>query len=395
MQHFCQFNLSFTFSFAAAGLFLFFTGIVSAGEYRLFFGTYTGGNSGSKGIYTSVFDSEKGKFTEPVLAGECENPSFLAIHPEKPFLYATGSQGRTGRMFAFRYDKATGKLTLLNSRDIPGSSSCHLALCISEDKQHEAIAAANYSSGNVVSFPVLADGALGELKSDIPHTGASAHPTRQTAPHPHGTYFNIPENNTLAVPDLGTDRVYFYGFNPKTAELIPSKSVAPLEIPPGGGPRHLTASDKFIYVNNELDLTVCVYDRIRGQKNAGSVTLKPIQQVSTLMPDMPFQPSYSTAEIELSKDGRFLYVSNRGHESIAVFSVNQETGKLTLIQVVPCGGIHPRYFCLDPTGKFLLCCHMNSNDTTIFRVDAATGKLTQTENTLSVPAPVCLVWIIK
>ncbi|GHT26625.1 6-phosphogluconolactonase [Planctomycetales bacterium] len=399
MQYFEQsvspFLISFITSFTAAAMLLFLAGIVSAGEHRLFFGTYTRGNTGSKGIYTCKFDSEMNKFTEPVLAGESEDPTFLAIHPDKNFLYATGSkeQGKFGRLYSFRYDKETGKLTALNSKDIPGSSSCHLALCISEDKQNEAIAVANYSSSSVVSFPVLTDGSLGKLKSDIHHTGTSAHPSRQKEPHPHGTYFNLLGKNTVAVPDLGTDRVYFYDFDLKTAKLTPNKDIAALAIPSGGGSRHLAASEKFIYVTNELDLTVCVFDRVQGQKNSGKETLAPIQQVSTLLPNTPHKPNYSTSEIELSKDGRFLYVSNRGHESIAVFSVNKESGKITLIQVVPCGGVHPRYFCIDPTGKFLLCCNKDTNNTAVFSIDSGTGKLTQTETAVAVPAPVCIVWV--
>ncbi|MDR0869953.1 MAG: lactonase family protein, partial [Planctomycetaceae bacterium] len=259
-------------------MFLFLAGILCADEHRLFFGTYTRGNTGSKGIYTCKFDTVKGKFTEPVLAGECEDPTFLAIHPVQPFLYSTGSkeQGKSGRLYAFRYNKESGQLTALNSQDIPGSSSCHLALCISEDKQNEAIAVANYSSSSIVSFPVLPDGSLGELVSDIHHTGNSEHPSRQKEPHPHGTYFNLLGKNTVAVPDLGTDRVYFYDFNLNTAELIPNPDFAALAIPPGGGSRHLTASEKFIYVTNELDLTVCVFERKREQKNQGKETLAPI-----------------------------------------------------------------------------------------------------------------------
>lgn len=354
---------------------------------RFFIGTYTGGDGGSKGIYTCLLDAENGQLTEPVLVAECENPSFFAIHPTKPRLYAVGNKGRAGMLFAFQYDPTSGKLNSLNEKEIPGRDPCHLALCISEDGKNEAVVVANYSSASVVSFPLLEDGRIGEIASDIKHEGSGPNVSRQKEPHPHGAYFNLSDRKTVAVPDLGIDRVVYFDIDLKTGKLTPKTTVPKfLEISPGAGPRHLAASDRFVYVNNELASTVCVFDL--KNKEPG----KMIQEISTL-PEDADKSKNSTAEIELSNDGNFLYVSNRGHESIAVFSVDKTTGKLSSVQHAPCGGIRPRFFCLNPEGNILISCNKNSGDMTLHRVDEQTGKLTLLPGKTPISRPVCIVFV--
>ncbi|MDR2116347.1 MAG: lactonase family protein [Planctomycetaceae bacterium] len=363
---------------------------------RLFIGTYTGEN-GSQGIYTCQFDSIKGVFTKPELAAKCEHPSFLAIHPSRPLLYAVLEERSQSALYVFTYQKSTGKLTLLDEKEIPGRSSCHLCLCRTQDSDSdsefpaESVVVANYTSGNIVSFPILADGKIGNLATNYQHTGSGVNSVRQKTPHPHAVYFDA-ESKTIAVPDLGIDRVLYYDIDTKTAKLTPKPIPKPtpkenqlsLVLPSGGGPRHLAVSKdkRFTYVNNELSSTVCVFEM-------GGRTL--IQEISTL-PEGVIVSNNSTAEIEISSSGRFLYVSNRGDDSIAVFSVEPQNGWISRIQNISSGGKHPRFFALDPTGCFLLSCNMETNNIEVLGVHPETGILTPTQSRINIFRPVCIVF---
>ncbi|MCL2306510.1 MAG: lactonase family protein [Planctomycetaceae bacterium] len=341
---------------------------------RFFIGTYT--NSGGRGIYTSRFNAEQGTLEEPSLAAECDNSTFIALHPTKPYLYAIG-KFPTGMLRAFHYDKRNGHLVPLCEQEIPGQGPCHLTLCLSEDGKTDVAVVANYGSGSVVSFPVLDNGTIGVAASHLTHTGSGPNHARQQAPHVHGVYY---DGSTVAVVDLGIDRVVYYRLDLVTAGLSPSGERADLRLAPGAGPRHLAVSkdQRFIYVVNELDSTVSVFDRFA-----------PIQSISTLPVDASVVNNFP-AEIELHPNGRFLYVSNRGDDSIAVFAVDQ--GKLTLIQTVPSGGQTPRFFCLDPTARFLLACNQDSGNICVLAVDQNTGKLSPTGQNVPVPQPACLVF---
>ena len=353
---------------------------------RLFIGTYTGGERGGEGIYTCQFNLINGSLSEPVLAAKCENPAFLAIHPVQPRLYAVGEQGKTGTLYAFTFRKTTGELMLLDTAEIPGRSSCHLCICRDAEKELDSVVVANYSSGNVVSFPIFATGKIGKIASDIAHIGKGPNESRQQSPHPHGAYFDFQDGKTVAVPDLGIDRVLFYEIDTKTAKLTRKLSQPFLQLPPGGGPRHMARSKdgRFAYVNNELTSTVCVFE-LKGKHPPM------IQELSTL-PNGVDPTKNSTAEIELSPSGDFLYVSNRGHDSIAVYAVDQKTGNLNPEQNIPGGGVRPRFFALDPTGRYLFTCNKESGNIVVFSVDQSTGKLTQTETAINVPRPVCIVF---
>ena len=284
-------------------------------KLRFFIGTYTG-QDGGQGIYTSWLDMNTGSLEEPVLAAKCDNPAFLAFHPTQPYLYAI-EESRQGILRAFLYDKMNGKLALHDEKKVPGRGPCHLVCCQSEDGE-TAIVVANYGSGSVVSFPILGNGKIGNVASEIAHVGLGPHPTRQQEPHAHGAYF---DGQTVAVPDLGIDQVIYYGIDLKTAQLSPSSETANLQLPAGAGPRRLAVSKdmQYVYVVNELDSTVSVFDRFLPKSS------NLIQTVSTLPKDVDaVLLDNSTAEITLHPCGSILYVSNRGHDSIAVFSIDHE-----------------------------------------------------------------------
>ena len=350
---------------------------------RCFIGTYTNPN-GSRGIYTSRFNTEHGTLETPRFIAECDNPTFLILHPSKPYLYAIG-KFPTGMLRAFHYNKQNGCLVQFDEQGVPGHGPCHLELCPSENGQNDVVVVANYGSGNIVSFPLLADGTIGKVASDIAHTGSGPKIARQESPHVHGVYF---DGSTVAVIDLGIDQVIYYNIDFTTAKLSRSNDHAPLQLPAGAGPRHLAVShdQRFVYVVNELNSTVSVFDRQIPQNPDC------IQDISTLtvrkdaaeLNNMP-------AEIELHPSGRFLYVSNRGDDSIAVFVVDK--GKLMLIQNVHSGGTTPRFFCLDPTGNFLLACNQDSGNICVFAIDHETGTLIQTDLRVKVPKPACLIFV--
>ncbi|MDR2704668.1 MAG: lactonase family protein [Planctomycetaceae bacterium] len=362
---------------------------------RLFIGTYTGEN-GSQGIYTCQFDPVKGTLSEPILAAKCEQPSFLAIHPTRPLLYAVAEQHSKASLYAFTYQKSTGELTLLDEKPIPAQSSCHLCLCRTPNSEFEAVVVANYTSGNLVSFPIFADGKIGEMATNYHHTGSGPNTSRQKTPHPHAVYFDN-ENKTIAVPDLGIDRVMYYDIDLKTAVMTPKADY--LILPAGGGPRHLAVSQdkRFIYVNNELSSTVCVFETKnqtiiqKVQEVQKTPKAQMVQEISTL-PEGVVAPNNSTAEIELARSGRFLYVSNRGDDSIAVFAVEPRNGQLSRIQNISSGGKHPRFFTLDPSGHFLLSCNMETNNIDILAINPENGMLTPTPSRINVSRPVCIVF---
>lgn len=371
-------------------LFMFLSGLAfsltAAEPTRFFIGTYTDGEKSGEGIYTAQLDPESGALSEPVLAAKCDNPSFLAMHPTKPRLYAVGTKGPIGMLYSFHYDKGSGRLTPLESREIPGRDPCHLALCVDEKENLDAVVIANYSSASVLSYPILKNGRPDKEGWEIRHEGQGPNASRQKEPHPHGAYFDG-KNRTVCIPDLGIDKLVRYAIDLESGRLTPETKLPALELPPGGGPRHLATSKngRFVYVNNEMTSTVCVFD-LQSENAKDS-----IQEISTLPEDADASKN-STAEIELSRDGNFLYVSNRGHESIAVFKVDPSGGKLERIQNAPCGGIRPRFFALDPTGKFLLSCNKESGTITILNVDREAGTLTATNRSVDVGRPVCIVF---
>ena len=357
----------------------------AAREFLVYFGTYTGPKS--KGIYLSRFDADLGKLTEPVLAAETRNPSFLAAHPNQRFLYAVGEVNdfdgkRAGAVSAFALDPKTGQLTLLNQQPSGGSGPCHVAL----DSKGRCVVVANYGSGSIASLPVGEDGRLGEAGSGIQHTGSSVNSQRQTAPHAHHIVVDGDDRFAL-VCDLGLDRVLVYRLDAKSAKLLPHDPPF-ASVAPGAGPRHLAfaPNGKFAYVINELNSTITAF----AYDARGGVMTEP-QTVSTL-PEH-FSGNNSCAEIEVHPSGKLVFGSNRGHDSLAVFAVEEKTGKLTLVEHQPTQGRTPRHFAIDPTGRWLLAENQGSDTVVVFGIDVKTGKLRATGQTVTVGSPVCAVFV--
>ena len=352
---------------------------------RVYIGTYTGGKS--KGIYVARFDPATGRLSAPELATATPSPSFLVLHPSRRFLYAVGETSsvagkRVGAVAAFSLNAKTGQLTLVNRQSSGGEGPCHLAV----DRTGACLLVANYGSGSIAALPIRADGGLAEPGAVIQHRGSSVNPARQAGPHAHFITAD-PANRFALTCDLGLDQVLVYRLDPAKAALVPNDPPF-TAIRPGSGPRHLAfhPSGRFVFLINEMSatLTAFAYDAKRG-------ALKELQTVSTL-PET-FAGERSGAEVQVHPSGKFVYGSNRGHDSIAVFSLDPKSGQLTLVEHQSTQGKTPRHFTLDPTGQWLLAENQDSDSIVIFRVDARTGRLSATEETVSVGAPACAIFV--
>ena len=356
-------------------------------------GTYTPSTSSgqapaggaSRGIYTVRLDPVTGLLSEPVLAAEAPNPTFLAWHPDGLTLYALGESGTVngkpgGALTAFRYDPATGGLTRLNTEPTGGISLAHVGV----DATGRTAAVISYHGGQVASFPLQPDGSLAPRATLLTHCGQLGPNTkRQEKPHPHSVTFS-PDNRFVYVCDLGLDRIYHYRLDVTAATLTPAGETASA---PGAGPRHskFSADGRFLYVINELNGTIEVF-----AADAPTGALTRVQIIPTL--PAGFTGESICAEIRLSPDERFVYGSNRGHDSLAVFTRDPATGTLRLVEIVPTGGKHPRNFNLSPDGRWLVCANKDGDNVTVFARDATTGRLTRTAQTLAVPQAVCVLF---
>ena len=351
----------------------------------VYLGTYTGARS--QGIYVSRFDPETARLTSPELAVEAKNPSFLAVAPKAQFLYAVGEVedfggARAGSVSSYRIDKASGKLTLLNQQPSGGTSPCHLAV----DATGKCLLVANYGSGSIAALPIRADGSLDQPSATLQHQGSSVDQHRQTGPHAH--FITTDAANRFAFCcDLGLDKVLVYRLNFNPPSLIPNDPPS-VSVKPGAGPRHLAfhPSGRFAYVVNEMgsSLTAFAYDPNRGK-------LSELQTVSTL--PQTFNGPSSCAEVQVHPSGKFVYASNRGHDSIAIFGIDSKTGKLTSHGHQPTQGKTPRHFAFAPDGKWLLAENQDSDTIMVIRVDAGTGKLIPTGKPIPAPSPVCVVFV--
>lgn len=352
-----------------------------AQESLVLVGTYTRGSS--KGIYAYGFDSATGKLSPKGLSAEANNASYLVVHPNGKWVYATSEisdyqKERSGALVAYSLDAASGKLTQLNHVSSRGSAPCHLSI----DKTGKFLLAANYNGGNIAMAPILPDGKLGPVKMVMQHRGSSANASRQKEPHAHSV--NVAANNKWAVAaDLGTDELSVYRLDTKLGMLALDQ--APLKLAAGLGPRHFAfhPKGKFAYAVNELgsSVTALTWDARTG-------TLKDIQTITTLPAD--FKGENYCAEVVVHPNGKFLYASNRGHHSIAVYEINQTTGQLTAKGQVPTGGQWPRNFNIDPTGRWLLAANERSDSLVTFTIDPSTGALKPTGDKQDVGAPVCV-----
>lgn len=352
---------------------------------QVYFGTYTNGTS--EGIYVSRLDIASGRLSTPELAGEAVNPSFVALHPSGDYLYCVsevssvnGQKG--GAVIAFSRDANTGKLTKLNQQLSGGGAPCHLIV----DPTGKNVLVANYSGGSVAVLPVLEDGSLGPISSFVQHSGSSVDAARQKGPHAHS--INVDPNNRFAVAaDLGLDKILIYQFDPANHKITPNTPPF-VSVKAGAGPRHFAFHPKgnFAYVINEMHLTVTAFSFDSAQ---GSLT--ELSTVSTLPTGV--KKIGSTAEVQVHPSGRFLYGSNRGHDSIAVFKIDQRNGSLTRVENESTEGQTPRNFGIDPSGTFLLAANQKTNNVVVFRIDPESGKLSPTGHQVDVGNPVCVKMI--
>lgn len=354
-------------------------------ELLVYIGTYT--NRTSKGIYACRLNPSTGKLTEAGVVAETQSPSFLAISPDQRYLYAANEIGnyngeKSGSISAYSIDRRSGQLKLLSRVSSKGEAPCHVSL----DKAGKVVLAANYMGGNVAAFRVKDDGSIAEASSMQQHQGAGPNPRRQAAPHAHSA--NVSADSRFAiVADLGLDQLKVYKLDTAAGTLTPNNPPA-YQTEPGAGPRHFAfhPNGKWAYVINELNSTVSAlsYDSKQG-------SFQRLQSLSTLPEG--FNGQNSTADIHVHPNGKFVYGSNRGHNSIAVFAVNSSTGKLDAVEQISTQGKTPRNFGIDPSGNLLLAANQDSDNVVVFRIDAKSGRLTPAGEQISVSAPVCVKFV--
>ncbi|MGB8065192.1 MAG: lactonase family protein [Candidatus Sulfotelmatobacter sp.] len=355
------------------------------GKYVFYVGTYTANGNSGKGIYAYRFDAATGQSTPLGLAAETTNPSFVALSPNGQFLYAVNEVenypgAHSGGVSAFSIDRPTGRLTFLNEVGSRGADPCYIIV----DKSGKYVLVANYVGDSVAVFPVLEDGKLGEATDFVPRrTGHGANPQRQEAPHAHSIDLS-PDNHFAFVDDLGLDELFVYKFDKANGTLTPSDSLI-VKFDAGAGPRHLVfaPSGTFAYVIAELASTVTVFS---FDERTGALLRR--QTISTL--PKGFTGGSDAAEIRIAPSGKFLYASNRRHDSITVFAIDSQIGTLTKIDNTPTQGKIPRSFDIDPTGNFLLAANQKSDNIVVFRIDQETGRLAPTGQKLEVGSPVCV-----
>lgn len=347
-------------------------------------GTYTGGTS--KAVYVYKFNSANGDHSL-IDSAKIANPSFLAVSPNQKFVYAVSEEANAkengGSVAAFSFNNITGSLTQLNKQSSNGNNPCYVTV----DKTGKWVITGNYSSGTLTVLPVLKNGSLDSFVYSIKHTGQSANKERQNSPHVHATVLS-PDNKFLFVPDLGIDKLMNYHFNKKTGALK-ENTPAIVQTKPGSGPRHFVfhPNKKFAYLVEELTGSVSGFSY---DAKSGKLTL--LQNISTLPP--AFLGYAGSADIHVSPDGKFLYVSNRGESNtIAIFLIDKKTGRLTSIGHQSTMGKTPRNFNFDPSGNFLLVANQNSDEIVIFKIDHNTGLLADTGKRIAVSKPVCIKWI--
>jgi 6-phosphogluconolactonase len=402
--------LAFVFAFVACQL-----AVAQAGDFYMYFGTYTGfrfvshsatigvGESHSKGIYVSRFHAATGEVSEPELAAEIANPSFLTVRPNHRFLYAVSEdplslgppRDHASYVSAYAIDSATGRLRLLNTIPTGGTSTCYLSM----DKTGKFVLLANFGSGSISVVRVNDDGSLGQQTAFVQHLGhGSPDVPVQSGPHPH-TILVSPDNRYVIVSDLGVDKVFIYRFDETTGMLSPLDPPFAV-VEPGGGPRRFLfdPSGRFGYQLNEMGSTLITFawDPAQG-------TLTQLQEVSIAPPSL----RNAGAELQISANQKYLYASNRLSRfndkdpskidrlpgTISVFAIDPEKHTLSEIRQIPSGGIMPRNFAIDPTGQYLFALNQVSNNVVQFKIDPATGMLSRMGRELKVDTPVCLQFV--
>jgi len=360
---------------------LFSTSPARAQEYFMYVGTYTTWKDGGKGIYLYRFDSRNGKITYVDVTGGINNPSFLIAGPRGQYLYAVNELGNgRGEVSSFSIHRPGGALSLISTRETGGDDPCHLSL----SPEGDALFTANYSGGNISVFPVEKGGRLQPHSAVIRHTGHGPDASRQQAPHPHEVVV-APGDDLLYVPDLGLDKIFLYQIHGSEKPLPATPST--VTTPPAGGPRHLAFSpdNKNMYVVLEMGSALVHF------KRSGLKAPWEMREKVSLLPAGADATGNTGAELALTADGKYLYASNRGHNSISLFTLDR-SGKPVMAGNWPCGGKTPRFFTLDPSGKFLLVLNQDSGNMVLFRRNKD-GSLQPTGTDISVPRPVCAVFV--
>lgn len=362
---------------------LFVIASVNAQSYYLLVGTYD--SPKSEGIYVYNFNSNDGSAKE-ISHIKTSNPSFLTVSGNQKYVYAVNenadSSGKGGKVSSFSFNKKDGQLTFVNSQSSEGNHPCY----ITTNKSNSKVYVGNYSSGNISVLPISKKGKLDKAIQVIQHEGSGPDTTRQKSPHVHGI-FPKKKSSYVYVTDLGTDKIMCYFQGSKSGKLFPSKTKY-VSAGAGSGPRHLDfhPNGKYVYLLNELSGSISVF------KDFGNADLQEIQSHSSL--PVTYKGKAGSADIHISPDGRFLYASNRaGSNSIAIFSINDATGLITLVGHEYSSGETPRNFNFDPTGNFLLVANQNSDEIVVFSINKETGLLSDTKKRIKVGKPVCIKWI--
>lgn len=339
----------------------------------------------SKGIYHATLDTESGRLSPPTLAAEISSPGFLAMHPNGKVIYAVGSLDKEPSVvaYAIRTGEGNTSLEFINSVATGDGGAAHVAV----DPSARTLLTAQYGGGSVAVYSLNEDGSLKGRNQLIEHSGGSdVVPGRQKSPHPHWAGFS-PDNRFAFVPDLGLDQVVIYKTDIAGARLNRSGHAT---LPPGGGPRHMKfhTNGRWIYVLNELDLSVTVFDY-----DAGEGTMRAKQTIPTVPKELLAKERFkSCSEIRVHPTGHFVYAANRGHDTITAFRVDPESGELSVIERENVRGATPRNFNLDPSGRWLIAAGQDSHTLAVFEVDATTGELTYNRSCVSSPAPICVLF---
>ncbi len=358
----------------------------------VFVGTYTSGPNNqvrADGIFVYRMDPTTGALNQLSKAGGLPNPSYVTVDPSGRYLIAVSETGEYegqpgGAVSSYAINAATGALALINSQPVHGASPAY----ISTDPSGKWVLTANYMGGNVTVLPLGEDGKLGAATAVVQHTGSGPNKDRQEAPHAHSVILG-PGGKLVLAADLGIDKVLLYDLDPVKGTLTPHTTPA-LVLPPGTGPRHMDfhPNQRYLYVLGELASTVTAY-----QYDANGGTFQEVQSVSLLPAD--FREANTSADIHVAPSGKFLYASNRGNDSIAIFSINPSSGKLALVDHISTQGKTPRNFAIDPSGSFLLAANQDSGTIVSFRIDPETGKLTTTGQVTRLQMPVCIKFLDK
>lgn len=333
-------------------------------------------------IHAFRLDLQTGKLTPLHRTTGVEHPFFIALSPDHRFLYSIHAQKfgskEPEQVAAYELVGRSGELRLLNRQSALGSAACYLSV----DATGKTVLVANYSTGSVASLPVQADGSLGKASSFVQHAGSSVDPARQEGPHAH-CFVISPDNRFAFAADLGLDQVLGYRLEAATAKIAPNQPPF-VKSPAGAGPRHLTfhPNGQHVYVINELSNSVTLFDYAAA---AGTLTER--QTIATLPRD--FQSKSYCADVKITPNGRFLYGTNRGHDSVAAYRLSED-GRLTLIGIDPSLGKGPQNLAITPDGRLLLCANMPGNNVAVFRIDPQSGKLTSVGQPVALPSPSCI-----